>query len=167
MFRRAIVVVLVTLLLLLSAGCAPVKHVPVVVPAKVIAMKSPHYPIQAIEQAHEGTVVLLILVGANGQPLDVKIAQSAGYRELDKAAIAAATTWTYSPETVDGVPKDSYIKQPMNFNFGAYKEQIQERANARYYNQGVPPSGSVPRYWLPPPPPPPPPTPPSPQSSEQ
>lgn len=114
--------------LMVVAGCAPVKHDPVVVPVAVISRAQLHYPILAIQQAHEGIAVALVLVGTKGQPLDIRIEKSSGYLELDTAAIASLRGWTFKPKTVDGVPTASYLKIPINFDFGAQRKQIQMNA---------------------------------------
>lgn len=129
-------------MLLVGAGCAPVRHVPVIVPVSFVYSPSPHFPMQAVRQAHEGTVIVLALVDVNGLPIDLKVEKSSGYRELDRAALVAVHGWTFKPETVDGVPRRSYARVPINFNFGAQRQQIQQDAANRPLLQYTPRAAS-------------------------
>lgn len=45
-----------------------------------------HFPTQAIRQNLQGTVILRVLVDANGKPLQVVIDQSSGHALLDRSA---------------------------------------------------------------------------------
>jgi TonB family protein len=101
----------------LLVGCAPVKHVPVVVdPAVLKNAPQPRYPNDAIRHKEQGSVLLLVLVGKDGLPKDIKVIQSSGFDSLDLAAINALSQWTYRPRTVDGVPVEAYLRFPLNFN---------------------------------------------------
>jgi protein TonB len=51
----------------------------------------------------EGTVVLEVMVDANGQVTDVTVRQAADPRLTD-ASVAAARRWTYKPATANGQP---------------------------------------------------------------
>lgn len=59
--------------------------------------------------------MLLILVGRNGAPRDIKVQHSSGSRDLDKAAINAAIQWRFSPELRSGVPVEGYARVPVTF----------------------------------------------------
>lgn len=76
----------------------------------------PKYPPQAIRQRHEGTVTLLILVSVDGTPKDIKVEQSSGFRELDRAAIEAAQKWRFNAEMKNGKKVEGYVRVPVNFN---------------------------------------------------
>lgn len=63
----------------------------------------PPYPIQAIRQGQQGTVVLRIRVGVDGKPVSVAIETSSGSRVLDQAARQQVLRyWQFVPATVDG-----------------------------------------------------------------
>jgi TonB family protein len=64
----------------------------------------------------EGSTTLLILVGASGQPKDIKVQQTSGYRDMDMAALNAAIHWRFTPELKNGVPVDGYVRVPVNFS---------------------------------------------------
>jgi protein TonB len=76
----------------------------------------PKYPPQAVRQRHEGTVVLLVLVGVDGAPKDIKVDQSSGFRELDKAAEDAARNWRFNPGKRGGAAVEGYARVPVTFN---------------------------------------------------
>ena len=42
--------------------------------------------------------------------------KSSGYRELDRAAIAAVKTWTFNPGVRNGVRYEGYALVPFDFN---------------------------------------------------
>lgn len=75
----------------------------------------PHYPTAAIEKHAQGTTMLLVLIGADGQPLKTRIKQSSGYKSLDQAALAAAQKWRFKPKTIDGKPKKVWAQIPVAF----------------------------------------------------
>lgn len=76
----------------------------------------PQYPPRAIRQRHEGTVLLKILVGVDGTPKEVRVKDSSGYRELDRAAVRAAKNWQFNPGTRNGVPYEGWVVIPVDFN---------------------------------------------------
>ena len=105
-------------------GCAPpVKHVPLIVRATPISLTQPRYPPQAVRERHQGTVIVLVTVDAHGFPADIQIAQSSGFQELDRAAVAGISQWVYKPETADGVPRVSTVKVPINFDLVSFTPQ--------------------------------------------
>lgn len=66
-------------------------------------------------------MVLLVLVGVDGSPKEVRIDQSSGYHELDRAAKRAAEHWQFNPGTRGGVPYEGWAKIPVTFKLrGGY-----------------------------------------------
>jgi protein TonB len=61
-------------------------------------------------------VVLLVLVAVDGSPKEVKVDQSSGYRELDRAAVKAAERWRFNPGKRNGQPYEAYARISVNFN---------------------------------------------------
>lgn len=80
----------------------------------------PRYPPQAIRQRHEGTVILLVLVATDGTPKQVKVEQSSGYRELDRAAIQAAERWRFNPGNRNGIPYEGWARVPVSFTLNQF-----------------------------------------------
>ncbi len=64
---------------------------------------SPNYPIAALRNSEQGTVLLLVMVDATGKPIDVQLKKSSGYRELDRNAIKhVLATWRFHPAMHQG-----------------------------------------------------------------
>ena len=76
----------------------------------------PKYPPQAVRQHHEGTVILMILVGVDGTPKDIRVDKSSGFHELDRAAMDAARQWKFNPTIRNGQKVEGYARVPVNFN---------------------------------------------------
>lgn len=77
---------------------------------------APTYPRRALQQRLTGTVLLEVLVGLDGRPLDVKVAQSSGHRELDEAARAQVLKrWSFQPATRNGLAVQAIGMVPIQF----------------------------------------------------
>ena len=61
-------------------------------------------------------MILLILVGTDGTPKDIKVDKSSGYHELDRAAIETAQKWRFNPEVKNGKKVEGYARVPVTFN---------------------------------------------------
>ena len=67
----------------------------------------------------EGTVMLRILVGTDGTPLQVDIERSSGSRGLDRAAREhVLKKWRFQPAMQDGVPVQAWGRVPIVFTLG-------------------------------------------------
>ncbi len=75
----------------------------------------PVYPRRALELGQQGVVTLHAEVLPNGDPRDLKVAKSSGYRLLDMAALAAVKKWKFEPRNVDGNAVASWVRVPVNF----------------------------------------------------
>ena len=65
---------------------------------------APTYPREALRRRIEGTVLLQVLVGVDGRPLDVIVQQSSGNRALDEAArLQVLKRWRFRPAMQDGI----------------------------------------------------------------
>lgn len=62
----------------------------------------PAYPKSSRSKREEGTVVLRVVVGADGRVAEASIATSSGHSALDDAALAAVRKWRWSPTVRDG-----------------------------------------------------------------
>ncbi|HEX7371043.1 MAG TPA: energy transducer TonB [Rhodanobacteraceae bacterium] len=77
----------------------------------------PAYPIQALRDGIEGTVLLKVLVDTNGKPVRVMVMHSSGSRALDNAArqhVLAA--WRFHPAIRDGIAIEAWAVVPVQFN---------------------------------------------------
>lgn len=70
----------------------------------------PDYPAKAARNGDTGTVSLALLIGVNGKVSDAKVERSSGFKELDRAAVAALSMCTFKPATTDGVPEPAWSK---------------------------------------------------------
>lgn len=102
---------------------APAQPVQVEVPAKPAtpsttsgAMRSavladanscatPAYPAASARNGDAGTVLLALLVGADGRVTSARIQKSSGFRELDRAAVSALSLCQFKPAMNNGVPE--------------------------------------------------------------
>jgi protein TonB len=75
----------------------------------------PKYPNLSVARNEQGTVRLLVLVGADGKSKDVKIKTSSGFERLDRAARDAVFGWTFVPGKRAGVPEEMWYDLSMPF----------------------------------------------------
>jgi protein TonB len=74
------------------------------------------YPIEALRNREQGTVILSVLVGADGSVLGVEIEKSSGSRSLDRAAREAVAKWRFHPATRNGIAHSARASVPVTFN---------------------------------------------------
>lgn len=73
------------------------------------------YPRRARAGGIEGDVELLVLVGTDGLPREIKVSASSGNRELDAAAVRAIKRWIFKPYQLDGTPREVWAAVPVKF----------------------------------------------------
>jgi protein TonB len=73
------------------------------------------YPHDAAKLHQQGTVILSVLVGADGVPQTVEIEKSSGFRSLDLAARDAVRHWTFQAGTRDGITAALRARVPITF----------------------------------------------------
>jgi periplasmic protein TonB len=77
----------------------------------------PAYPRDALRRGAEGTVLLQVLVGTDGLPLQVDIRESSGHRDLDAAARRQVLArWRFRPAQRDGYPVQAIGLVPISFS---------------------------------------------------
>ena len=81
-----------------------------------IESPSPRYPTRALRRGESGEVLLRIQVDTRGMPVQVDVASSSGFRELDRAAVSAAQRWRFRPAMRDGMPVAGVVNVPIAFN---------------------------------------------------
>lgn len=80
---------------------------------------APRYPREALASGLEGTVLLQVLVGPDGRPLDVQVHQGSGYRVLDDAARRQVLRhWRFQPAMMDGRAVQATGIVPIDFKLG-------------------------------------------------
>lgn len=82
---------------------------------RVLENPSPDYSEEARKAKYQGTVVLWLIVDANGKPRDVRVARSLGMG-LDQKAIEAVRLWKFRPALKDGSPVAVQINVEVNFH---------------------------------------------------
>lgn len=75
----------------------------------------PAYPAMSKRYGEQGTVVLRVLVNADGTAGQVEIRTSSGYPLLDESARTAVQRWRFRPATVDGKPVADWYLQSIPF----------------------------------------------------
>src|SRR6266536_492050 len=83
-------------------------------PPKVKSFYDPEYPKTPLGNRKVGTIVLQLIVGSTGIPLEIKVLRSLR-AELDDAAIEAVRKWKFAPATKDGEPVASQIQLEVSF----------------------------------------------------
>jgi protein TonB len=80
---------------------------------------APRYPREALVAGSEGTVLLQVLVGVDGRPLEVRVHQGSGYRVLDDAARRQVLRhWRFQPAMLDGRAVQATGLVPIEFKLG-------------------------------------------------
>jgi periplasmic protein TonB len=80
------------------------------------ASPPPAYPVRARRRGEQGTVMLRVLVGADGAVLRAELAQSSGYRRLDAAALEAVRKrWRFIAARRAGEAVESWVLVPIRF----------------------------------------------------
>jgi protein TonB len=90
------------------------------------------YPRQAIQQRHEGVVVVLIHIATNGRCSRVDLLQSSGHAELDDQVLGAVQHWRFIPPRRGQMPVEATYKHTVIFgadervfdDFEAYWREI-------------------------------------------
>lgn len=75
----------------------------------------PGYPAVAIRRGYEGSVLLNVRVLPNGEPEEVTIFKSSGYKVLDNAALKAVKRWKFVPAQRGFKAVSSWVKVPIEF----------------------------------------------------
>ncbi len=82
---------------------------------RVLENPSPDYSEEARKAKYQGTVVLWLIVDADGRPRNVKVARSLGMG-LDQKAIEAVRRWKFQPALKNGTPVAVQINVEVNFH---------------------------------------------------
>ncbi len=75
----------------------------------------PEYPDQARREGWEGTVLLSILVDAEGKPQTIVLSQSSGFPALDTSARETVKRWRFRPARYGNHRVQSWVKVPIVF----------------------------------------------------
>jgi len=82
---------------------------------EAIFSPEPSFSEEARKAKAQGIVLLTVVVGKDGRPYDLRIAQSLGMG-LDEKAIEAVTRWRFRPATLNGQPIASRVAVQVDFH---------------------------------------------------
>lgn len=103
----------------LLAGCTQGQdnQVPQIMPTQPLAVKTPPppYPIELACNNIGGQVGLIMKIGTDGIPKNIRIEDGSGNAQLDEAAAAAVRTWIFQPGTSRGQPVETDLRVPVTF----------------------------------------------------
>lgn len=77
--------------------------------------RKPVYPLLSRRQGEEGTVLLHVLVTADGTAETVRIKQSSGYPLLDESALTTVKQWRFRPATIRFQPVSEWYQLAIPF----------------------------------------------------
>ncbi len=90
---------------------------PTAIQLEYLSAPPPKYPRNALSRRIEGTVLLQVLVGVDGRPLEVTVSQSSGNHELDEAARSQILKrWSFRPAMKNGQAVQALGLVPVAFN---------------------------------------------------
>ncbi len=87
---------------------------------RLIKSERPLYPQAARRAGWEGTVVLRINIGADGNVKNVATQKSTGFDALDESAAESVKTWRFDPAKDGEFPVSSVVDLPIRFNLDEY-----------------------------------------------
>ncbi|MES2536623.1 MAG: energy transducer TonB [Pseudomonadota bacterium] len=98
-----------------SAPPPPVKTGVSISASYAASNRSPRQPPISRRLGEQGTVLLRVLVKADGTAGAVDVKSSSGFPLLDEAAKSAVETWRFNPATTDGKPVAEWHLVPIVF----------------------------------------------------
>jgi len=81
---------------------------------QLISKVEPEYSSEARQAKHQGTVILSLVVGADGMTRGIRVSRSLGMG-LDEKAIEAVRQWRFEPAKKDGRPVPVAVDVEVNF----------------------------------------------------
>ena len=75
----------------------------------------PKYPAAMLRAGVGGTVVVVAEVDAQGNPVEVRVVERSGERDLDRAAVNAVRQWRFEPAMRNGKAIATSVKVPVDF----------------------------------------------------
>jgi len=87
----------------------------VITPADYLRSPAPRYPPLAKQLRQQGVVMVRVRIAASGEPLQVDIEQSSGFRLLDDAALAAVRKAWFRPLQEGGIARAIEALVPIEF----------------------------------------------------
>lgn len=102
-------------LMFAAVGSTAAADVPAVFDAKNCKAE---YPKAALMNEEQGVVSMMFLISAEGRVLESKLSKTSGFKNLDKAALAAISACKFKPGSKDGRPDQTWTKVEYNWTLG-------------------------------------------------
>jgi protein TonB len=103
------------ILLLIAVISLRSQEIPHTTEPTVIHRAEPQYTKEALDAKLQGQVRLLLTIGVDGIPADIKVVRGLG-RGLDEKAVECLQQWRFKPATRHGEPVDQKVTFEMNFH---------------------------------------------------
>ena len=81
---------------------------------RVVYDPDPEYSQEARQAKYQGTVVLWVVIGADGRPKQIRVQRTLGMG-LDEKAIDAVRKWRFQPAEKNGQPVAVQVNIEVNF----------------------------------------------------
>ncbi len=82
----------------------------------------PFYPRAELCHGVGGSVLLLVVLDAQGKPVRVTVEKTSANRALDRAAVDAAKGWKFTPALRNGVAVAGAVRVPVTFDPGSERK---------------------------------------------
>ena len=99
-----------------SPGPVTTAAAPMVESVEYLRVAAPVYPRESQRRREHGTVLLRVLVDAQGRPAQIQVERSSGFDRLDVAAREAVEKFLFRPYEVNGVPQPAQVLIPIGFD---------------------------------------------------
>ncbi|MGL5185868.1 MAG: energy transducer TonB [Plesiomonas shigelloides] len=76
---------------------------------------APEYPKASRMRRQEGTVLLEVKLGTQGEQLQVVLLKSSGFPLLDRSALKAVKGWQFLPQEINGQGVSHVVRIPVRF----------------------------------------------------
>ncbi len=109
--------VLAVMAMLAACSPAPADRSETVAPTQPLAVETPPpaYPADLACVGIGGQVGVLLTIGVDGRPKNVKVEDGSGHPQLDQAAVDAVKGWNFQPGTSRGQPAETPLRVPVTF----------------------------------------------------
>lgn len=108
-------------LALMLTGCGPANgpadQSAQIAPTQPLAVDTPPpaYPAELACAGIAGEVGVILNIGVDGNPKDVRVEDTSGHPVLDQAAVDAIKGWKFQPGTSRGKPAETPLRVPITF----------------------------------------------------
>ncbi len=89
---------------------------PMVESVEYVRAAPPVYPRESQRRRERGTVILRVLVDAEGRPAQIQVERSSGFERLDEAARDAVAKFLFRPYEVNGTKQAAQVLIPIAFD---------------------------------------------------